>query len=109
VAVTSPGRLASKQRVDCQVALQRPYTFVVLALLILLASPVLILRHRPTSSSIDIPVIGSPGSSPALNRKRWKAGSPRSTRTGLASRISRARTTKVYGRCSATLTIHTLF
>src|SRR5205823_9543082 len=33
----------------------------------------------------------------------------RRMRTGLASRISRARTTKVYGRCSATLTIHTLF
>jgi hypothetical protein len=27
-------------------------------------------------------------------------------RTGLASRISNARTMKVYGRCSATLTIH---
>jgi multidrug efflux pump subunit AcrB len=41
-----------------RVALQRPYTFVVLALLILLASPVLILR-TPTDifPSIDIPVI----------------------------------------------------
>src|SRR5882672_10642024 len=41
-----------------RVALSRPYTFVVLALLILLASPVLILR-TPTDifPSIDIPVI----------------------------------------------------
>jgi len=41
-----------------RVALQRPYTFVVVALLILLASPVLILR-TPTDifPSIDIPVI----------------------------------------------------
>src|SRR5258705_5455581 len=41
-----------------RVALQRPYTFVVLAVLILLASPVLILR-TPTDifPSIDIPVI----------------------------------------------------
>src|SRR2546422_207912 len=41
-----------------RVALQRPYTFVVLALLILLASPVLI-RRTPTDifPNIDIPVI----------------------------------------------------
>jgi multidrug efflux pump subunit AcrB len=41
-----------------RVALQRPYTFVVLAVLILLASPVLILR-TPTDifPNIDIPVI----------------------------------------------------
>jgi multidrug efflux pump subunit AcrB len=41
-----------------RVALQRPYTFIVLALLILLASPVLILR-TPTDifPNIDIPVI----------------------------------------------------
>jgi multidrug efflux pump subunit AcrB len=41
-----------------RVALQRPYTFVVVALLILLASPVIILR-TPTDifPSIDIPVI----------------------------------------------------
>src|SRR5437763_9073285 len=41
-----------------RVALQRPYTFVVLALLFLLASPVLI-RRTPTDifPSIDIPVI----------------------------------------------------
>jgi multidrug efflux pump subunit AcrB len=41
-----------------RLALQRPYTFVVLAVLILLASPVLILR-TPTDifPSIDIPVI----------------------------------------------------
>jgi multidrug efflux pump subunit AcrB len=41
-----------------KVALQRPYTFVVVALLILLASPVIILR-TPTDifPSIDIPVI----------------------------------------------------
>src|SRR5213596_623293 len=41
-----------------RVALQRPYTFVVLALLIVLASPVLILR-TPTDifPNIDIPVI----------------------------------------------------
>src|SRR5207245_11417762 len=41
-----------------RVALQRPYTFAVVALLILLASPVIILR-TPTDifPSIDIPVI----------------------------------------------------
>jgi len=41
-----------------RVALQRPYTFIVLALLILLAGPVLILR-TPTDifPNIDIPVI----------------------------------------------------
>src|SRR5712692_10701471 len=41
-----------------RVALNRPYTFVVLALLILLVSPVLILR-TPTDifPNIDIPVI----------------------------------------------------
>ena len=41
-----------------RVALQRPYTFVVLAVLILLLSPVLILR-TPTDifPNIDIPVI----------------------------------------------------
>ena len=41
-----------------RVALQRPYTFVVLAVLILLVSPVLILR-TPTDifPNIDIPVI----------------------------------------------------
>ncbi len=57
-AVTSPGRLASNSVWIVRVALQRPYTFVVLALLILLASPVLILR-TPTDifPSIDIPVI----------------------------------------------------
>src|SRR5439155_22238874 len=41
-----------------RLALQRPYTFIVLAVLILLVSPVLILR-TPTDifPSIDIPVI----------------------------------------------------
>ena len=41
-----------------RVALQRPYTFVVLAVLILLASPVLILR-TPTDifPNINIPMI----------------------------------------------------
>jgi multidrug efflux pump subunit AcrB len=49
-----------------RVALQRPYTFVVLALLILLASPVIISR-TPTDifPSIDIPVIASVGNSRA--------------------------------------------
>ena len=43
-----------------RVALQRPYTFVVLAVLILLMSPVLILR-TPTDifPNIDIPVIAA--------------------------------------------------
>src|SRR5262249_44310478 len=41
-----------------RVALQRPYTFVVAALLILLASPVIILRtHADMFPSLDIPVI----------------------------------------------------
>jgi hypothetical protein len=41
-----------------RVALERPYTFIVLAILILLVSPVLILR-TPTDifPNIDIPVI----------------------------------------------------
>lgn len=41
-----------------RVALRRPYTFVVLALLILILSPVVILR-TPTDifPSVDIPVI----------------------------------------------------
>jgi hypothetical protein len=33
-----------------RVALERPYTFIVLALLILILSPVVILRTPPTSS-----------------------------------------------------------
>src|SRR5437870_7634791 len=42
-----------------RVALQRPYTFIVLALLILILSPVVILR-TPTDifPNVDIPVIG---------------------------------------------------
>ena len=43
---------------DCQSCASRPYTFIVLALLILLVSPIVILR-TPTDifPNIDIPVI----------------------------------------------------
>jgi Cu/Ag efflux pump CusA len=51
-----------------RVALERPYTFIVLALLILLVSPVLILR-TPTDifPNIDIPVIAVAWQSTGLN------------------------------------------
>src|SRR5213082_3007353 len=51
-----------------RVALQRPYTFVVLAVLILLLSPVIILR-TPTDifPNIDIPVIAAAWTFTGLN------------------------------------------
>ena len=59
-----------------KLALDRPYTFIILALLILIMSPVVILAdaHRylpPTSTSRSSP---SPGSTRASTRKRWKGG-----------------------------------
>ena len=58
-----------------RVALDRPYTFVVLALLILIVSPLVILR-TPTDifPNINIPVIAVAGTTPASIPRRWKAG-----------------------------------
>jgi multidrug efflux pump subunit AcrB len=52
-----------------RVALARPYTFIVLALLILIASPVVVLR-TPTDifPNIDIPVIAVAWQFTGLNR-----------------------------------------
>src|SRR3989440_1816263 len=60
-----------------RVALQRPYTFVVLALLILLASPVLI-RRTPTDifPSIDIPVIAVAWQFTGLNPEEMEGRIP---------------------------------
>ena len=73
-----------------RVALQRPYTFVVLAVLILLTSPVLILR-TPTDifPSIDIPVIAVAWQLTGLNPEemegristQWCSGRSSSTRS----------------------------
>src|SRR5205807_9470063 len=56
-----------------RVALQRPYTFVVLAVLILLMSPVLILR-TPTDifPNIDIPVISVAWQFTSLNSEEME-------------------------------------
>ncbi len=55
--------------------LDRPYTFIVLAVLILLVSPVAILR-TPTDifPNIDIPVISVAWQYTGLTLRRWKAG-----------------------------------
>ena len=60
-----------------RVALDRPYTFVVLALLILILSPLVILE-TPTDifPNINIPVIAVAWTYTGLNRRRWKGVSP---------------------------------
>jgi hypothetical protein len=64
-----------------RLALNRPYTFIVLAILILIAAPVLILRTPPTSSPTSISRSSpSPGSTPASAPKNSKAASPRPTK-----------------------------
>src|SRR5215467_8526880 len=70
-----------------RVALNRPYTFIVLALLILILSPVVILR-TPTDifPSIDIPVVAV----------AW-------TYTGLSPEEMEGRITTVYERVLTTL------
>ena len=63
-----------------RVALNRPYTFVVVALLILIASPVVVLR-TPTDifPSIDIPVMAVAWLYTGLNPEEMEGGSPPST------------------------------
>jgi len=56
-----------------KVALDRPYTFIVLALLILIVAPIMIVR-TPTDifPNIDIPVIAVAWTYTGLNPKRWR-------------------------------------
>ena len=63
-----------------RIALSRPYTFVVLALLVLIMSIVAISR-TPTDifPDIDIPVIAVDWSTPDSTPRNWKGGSPVST------------------------------
>ena len=63
-----------------RLALDRPYTFVVLALLILITTPLVVLR-TPTDifPNIDIPVIAVGWNYTASIPRRWKGGSPRFT------------------------------
>ena len=57
-----------------RIALRRPYTFVVLALLILIIGPLAALRTPiDIFPDIRIPVIASSGSTPACRRTRWPA------------------------------------
>jgi hypothetical protein len=58
-----------------KVALNRPYTFIVLALLILLLSPVIILT-TPTDNfpNIDIPVVAVGWVYTGWSPQDWKAG-----------------------------------
>ena len=62
-----------------RVALNRPYTFIVLALLILILSPVVILR-TPTDifPSINIPVVAVAWTYTGLRLKRLREGSRQS-------------------------------
>src|SRR5439155_13263496 len=61
-----------------RIALSRPYTFVVLALLLLIIGPLAALR-TPTDifPEIRIPVIGVVWQYTGLRRTRWPDGSPR--------------------------------
>jgi len=63
-----------------RIALSRPYTFVVLALLLLIIGPLAALR-TPTDifPDIRIPVIGWSGNIPACRRTRWPDASLRCT------------------------------
>jgi multidrug efflux pump subunit AcrB len=61
-----------------RIALDRPYTFIVYALLILILSPVVILR-TPTDifPNINIPVVTPwPGPVPVSTLRRWRGGLP---------------------------------
>ena len=57
-----------------RIALRRPYTFVVLALLLLIIGPLAALR-TPVDifPEIRIPVIAAIWSTPGCRRKRWPA------------------------------------
>jgi multidrug efflux pump subunit AcrB len=63
-----------------RIALNRPYTFVVLALLLLIIGPLSAMR-TPVDifPDIRIPVIGVIGSTPACRRIRCPAGSSPNT------------------------------
>ena len=57
-----------------RVALNRPYTFVVLALLIFMLSPVVISTRRPTSFRTSTSRSSRwHGPTPASTPRRWKA------------------------------------
>ena len=59
------------------IALRRPYTFVVMSILIILLGTKTILRCRPTSSRISrFPSPPWSGSTPASAPSRWKDASP---------------------------------
>jgi hypothetical protein len=64
-------------------ALNRPYTFIVVALLILMLAPVVILR-TPTDifPNIDIPVIAVAWQCTGLNPQEWNASTRTSARRG---------------------------
>ncbi len=62
-----------------ELALRRPYTFLVMALLILLATPLVLLRmSTDIFPEINIPVISIvDGPTPACRRRRSGGASPR--------------------------------
>ena len=61
---------------DCRLALRRPYTFVVLALLLLILGPIVIFR-TPTDifPNINIPVVSIVWNYGGLSRRRWRTAS----------------------------------
>jgi multidrug efflux pump subunit AcrB len=63
-----------------QIALRRPYAFIVMALLIVLATP-FALRSMATDifPEINIPVISIIWNATAFRRRRWARASPRRT------------------------------
>jgi multidrug efflux pump subunit AcrB len=63
-----------------QLALRRPYTFIVMALLIVLATPFVLLK-MPTDvfPEIDIPVISIVWNYGGLPARRWASASRRRT------------------------------
>jgi multidrug efflux pump subunit AcrB len=80
-----------------RLALRRPYTFVVLALLLLIVGPLTILR-TPTDifPNIDIPVLSVIGRTTACPPTKWKSAScsitsaawrPRSTILNIRNRL----------------------
>jgi len=76
-----------------KVALNRPYTFIVLALLILIISPVIILR-TPTDifPNINIPVIAVAWQFTGLNPEEMEAGSRRPTNASSRPRSTTSNT-----------------
>ena len=90
-----------------RIALDRPYTFIVLAILILVLSPIMILR-TPTDifPNINIPVIAVAWQFTGMSIFGKISVGVREIITGLRTKMSTARTMKVYGRSRATRTIH---